>query len=592
MIPKPRSYTFFIGIVLSLILLSGIETCAQKVTNNGIKLRIPANAHMVIHGDYISTSAEGTITLDGNLSVFSTPFAGGTLSATAGPLFLPADESGMLKMTGSGIHHVRQPGIIQLDGLEITSTSGALQLQHDQSMTIYGPLVIHGWLIMNSGASGSASLITKGSVTGLSQVYRYIESKGDHNQDWHLLSSPVNNQSISPEFTVDSESPYSFFLWLETDSTWVDFDNTTTPPTFFSANGNSNNFIPGRGYKAGYDKSVTPVFSGELNTSTIPLTGLTNTEGDSHTGWNLIGNPFPCALQWNHTDGASGWALNNVSGTAKVWDDALASYHDVYKDEIIPSMQGFMVQVVSGGLGSLSLYEGDRIHDTLNWYKTIESNVIRLMAVDVEGEKGQESVIRFQEGTTLTFDHQYDSHFLSGYAPQFYSLNDGHKLSTNVLPSLHEELSIPFSFIRNSSTAFSIKATGLTSLTPASTVYLTDLKHQITHNLSNDSAYNFISEEGDDPQRFVIHFRAVGIENANLSPDPIRIWNSEHILYIHNPQSHTGEIGILNIIGQSMLKTELTGDVGQSVILTLNPGIYVATVTSGHGVTSKKILIQ
>jgi len=116
-----------------------------------------------------------------------------------------------------------------------------------------------------------------------------------------------------------------------------------------------------------------------------------------------------------------------------------------------------MVQVLTAGPGSLNLYAGDRTHSPTNWYKDQDVNVIRLHAVDPEGSKAQETVIRFHEVATCSFDADYDAHFLGGYAPQFYSVSDGHEVSTNSLPMLTDELRIHCILLKMKAPSFPLK---------------------------------------------------------------------------------------------------------------------------------------
>ncbi len=49
--------------------------------------------------------------------------------------------------------------------------------------------------------------------------------------------------------------------------------------------------------------------NGTSNKTDVPVT-LTVTPATNKSGWNLLGNPFPCVVEWN---GNASWALNNVS---------------------------------------------------------------------------------------------------------------------------------------------------------------------------------------------------------------------------------------------------------------------------------------
>ena len=52
----------------------------------------------------------------------------------------------------------------------------------------------------------------------------------------------------------------------------------------------------------------------------------------------------------------------------------------------------------------------------------------------------------------------FDSHFLPGYAPLFYSVAGTGHLSTNALPEVGNAVQIPFDIIKNEGESFTIEA--------------------------------------------------------------------------------------------------------------------------------------
>jgi len=255
-------------------------------------------------------------------------------------------------------------------------------------------------------------------------------------------------------------------------------------------------------------------------------------------------------------------------------------------------MQGFMVNVTAGNEGSLTIYEGDRVHNSTAWYKETEVNRIKLTAYDPEGSKAQESIIKFNSDATENIDVKYDSYFMSGYAPLFYSAANGKALSTNTLPDLKEELSIPLYFIKNSSSTFYIEAEGLDNLIPSYPVYLTDLQTNYTQNLSENPVYSFSAFEGDDSNRFLLHFKAVGIEEEISTQSNIHAWAANNTIYILNPENRKGEIRILNLFGQQVAQAKLTGDTKQEISLNVPTGCYLVNVISDQEVVTRKVVVE
>ena len=543
--------------------------------------------------------ASGTWDINGNVAI-----NGGTLNAT----------SGTFKLTGNWINSgtfIHKDGTVVFDGADqnigaetfynlTASGSGTKTIVDD--VTVSNDLSVSGsTLKLQSDASGTGSLIVNGTSTGDVDVQRYIPAatwETDHG--WHFLSSPVASQAISTEFVDISgtiSSNVDFYRWSETLGLWINIKNGSNTynkgdgETYFS-NDVSPTFETGKGYLVAYSTNQNKTFSGALRTTDYVVSGLTNTPDASYLGSHLLGNPFPCALRWNQTTGSSGWNLANLYTTAKIWHGTNASYSDISQGGYIPAMQGFMVNVEAGKTGSLSIYEGDRVHNSTAWYKETETNRIKLTAYDPEGGTAQESIIKFNSNATNEIDVDYDSYFMSGYAPLFYSSAEEKALSTNTLPELNEELSIPLYFTKNNSSTFYIEADGLDNLIPAYPVYLTDLQTNYTQNLTENPIFSFTSDEGDDSQRFLLHFKAVGVEDQPQNQSNIQTWASNNTIHILNPENRKGEIRILNMFGQQIAHTKLNGNTKQEIQLNVPSGCYLVNVISEEGVVTRKVIVE
>ena len=442
-------------------------------------------------------------------------------------------------------------------------------------------------LTIQSILSATGSLIVNGSAAGDVIMQRYIADWTDASHGWHLLSSPVASQAIRPNFVPSTPTVNEdFYSWDEVNDIWI---NTKSGVATWNSEFEST-FTYGKGYLVAYGPSsgVSHQFSGVPNTADITKSGLSYTPISTHTGWHLLGNPYPSALYWSKT---SSWGRVNCDAIAKIWVESSAGYTDIDAiTGIIPAMQGFMV-CASASTGSLTIDASDRTHNNKDWYKEAEVNKIKLTVYDPEGSTAQESIIKFNENATEGFDSEYDSRFLSGYAPMLYSQAEGSNVSTNTLPELKEELSIPLYFIKNNSSTFYIEAEGLDNLIPSYPVYLTDLQTNYTQNLTNNPVYSFTSEEGDDSQRFLLHFKAVGVEEQSPQSN-IQAWAANNTIHILNPENSKGEIRILNMFGQQVAQAKLSGDTKQEIQLNVPTGCYLVNVVSEDRVVTKKVVIR
>ncbi|NCC74191.1 MAG: hypothetical protein EOM06_12420, partial [Sphingobacteriia bacterium] len=364
-------------------------------------------------------------------------------------------------------------------------------------------------LVIESNALGTGSLIH--STAGVHGTFeRYLNNADWSNwQDgWHFISPPVASQAISPNFTTDPPTRYDFYLWNEPTSEWVNFKNQSggsgTAPFFDVVNG-SNSFTVGRGYMAAFDTEDVKSFSGELNVADVPVSGLGIT-GTSDKSWHLIGNPFSSAITW---DATTAWGLTNIAGVAKIWNELIQSYSDLTSSpsSVIPATNGFMVQVVEA-TGSLTIPATKRAHSAQAFYKSAVSGMM-LTAKSLTAGNAQEARIVINPDATTGFDLMFDSEFLAGHAPSFYSLSGEYKLSTNSIPVLTAETEIPFAFIKNAGSQFSIEASDFEEI--PGIPYLIDLKSGTSHNLADNPVYNFTAVEGDNSDRFLLKFGMVGV---------------------------------------------------------------------------------
>jgi len=445
-------------------------------------------------------------------------------------------------------------------------------------------------LLIESSATGTGSLIGSEYLTislGTATVQRYIGAATWTNASdgWHLISSPVASQAISGAWTpTGTGNDYDFYAFDETEMSlyeyWV---NQKSNPSLFT------NFTIGKGYLVAYQQEATKEFTGQLNTAAQTPLFLTFTAGSPYQGWNLVGNPFTSAIGW--TTGS--WTKTNIDGVAQVWDESAQSYKttsDVSINNVIPAMSGFMVHA-SAASPVLTIPLNARIHSTTNWYKSGEEDYILLLANDPEGGSSQSSIVRFNEAATNGYDTEFDSYFMSGFAPLFYSVAGENAYALNTLPAKTNDLAIPFGFIKNNSSGFNIE---LAKNIPGTVVYLEDKKAGYIHNLNDNPVYNFSSEEGDDINRFVLRFGTVGISESDLAK-PVYIYSVGKDVYISANQLNNGksDVFIYDALGRLVYQGVYIPAAGNAKYTTLtNPGAYIVKVISHTGTVTSKVIIH
>lgn len=291
-----------------------------------------------------------------------------------------------------------------------------------------------------------AAIPTGSSISGNVTVQRYMSKIGVaayNYQVYHDISSPVNTNvadlqnslPITGNFTgasivsgVTNSNPGSAAM------AWYDETQTggiNTGWTDFPADGTDNtaSFVKGRGYSLfvfGSDPPVTtngmakwsltgPIWSGTFN---LPVT-YTNTGSPSDDGWNLVGNPYPSAIDWK---AASGWTKTNVDDAIYVDDyntanPVFASYVNGVGTnggtQYIATGQGFWVHA-NAAAPVVGVSESIKVpgQSTTFFRQAEPPNLIRIALIDANSLR-DESVIYFSDSATVGFDKRYDARKLN-----------------------------------------------------------------------------------------------------------------------------------------------------------------------------------
>lgn len=448
-------------------------------------------------------------------------------------------------------------------------------------------------LTINSDASGTGSLIIHGSFTNVGStvaINRYLTAYSDGTDGWRFLSSPVSSFAIAG----------SAFEPTAGDDDLYEYDETATTDNWLNYTGGSfgdANFVVGKGYLTAYKTAATKQFTGDINTGSFTK-NLSYTSGAAYPGWNLLGNPYTAAIDWDLLTKTA-----NVDGSVYVIrasDGAYISWNGSTGDltnGIIPAMQGYFVKATAASQ-SVTMEAADEVHATGTYYKT--GSAENTLVVKVTGEKGESNAyIQFREDATKTFDHAIDAYKLFGFssAPQIYT-NDGENIySINCLPLNVKDYMLPLAVKTDYPGDYTLDFTGIDNLVANDLkVKLTDLKRNTTIDISEGDTYTFTYSEGDDINRFKLEFYSVtGINDALAQPQDINIYVSNNNVVIRNLDNKNlnGQVSVLNLLGQVVYTQQLSGSSMQTLHTGFNTGVYIVRLSlDNNNVMSKKLIIR
>jgi len=478
----------------------------------------------------------------------------------------------------------------------------------ESSLTINGSFTNNAAaanLIINSDATSTGSFITNGTVTGSITAQRYIPGYTKGTTGFHLLSSPVASQLISTEFVDVAAIPTTtdFYYFNEEHNYWINIKNgsgTYNQGLTWENFSNDANpaFVVGKGYLVGYSAAQTDKeFTGIPNTGNLTsgtgIPAITFTEGLGN-GWNLVGNPYPSAIDWDHAE----WVKTNINSSVYVYDGSSGNYvswngtSGGLTDGVIPAMQGFFIKADAAS-PALTIPNNARVHSTSNIYKSSTSKVAdNNLVLQCESQGLSDKLyLQFASEATENYDGQFDAYKLmgTGDSPQIYSNStDGKLLSINALPVVNEELLIPVN-VKVILPGIHTISLPVNTLLVGQNLLLEDKKEQITVKFSTEESYSFLAEENDNPDRFTLHFGVTGLSD-NTALATLRAYVSHGQLTI---LGETGELNvdILDMQGRVLERRAVQMDGSYSQPLNLPAGVYVVRVCNGQAAKSVKVIL-
>ncbi|KAF0200157.1 MAG: hypothetical protein FD170_3710 [Bacteroidetes bacterium] len=452
-------------------------------------------------------------------------------------------------------------------------------------------------LIIKSDATGTGSLIHNTAGVGAT-VERYITKYGAiGDQMFHLISSPVAAQAIRPEFVSNAATipaGTDFYSFSESTNEWI---NTRAAGDIWNT-AFEENFAIGKGYLVAYPSDVTKNFTGNLNSAQVVLTCSNTAPPAGGNGWNLLGNPFPSAIDWVALTRSAGLdnALYYYDNAEQKYRYYLSMPGDLTSigsgSRYIPAMQGFMVHASTNG-ATLTIPTAAKTHTGQNIYYKSTATIPGSLSLKVATNGHEdEAFIHFNNQATTAFDGAFDAYKLRSYSTSvpnlFTKSSDGNDLAINGLPELGETTVIPVYF-EAAAEGEHIMSANLTSM-PGALVYLVDEKLNKTQNLNSNPVYTFNAVTGDNTNRFKLTFGSVSIDNPSTTSS-ISVYTHGETLYISGLNAKA-EISVVNLTGQVVISSRSNGSGLHSVnAASLPKGVYVVSVISNGQAISRKVVL-
>ena len=479
--------------------------------------------------------------------------------------------------------------------------SGNRTVQNNALFDIWGCSTINGILvnsgdyqsiIIESDVNGTGSLIYNSGNPDLT-VERYL-----NDAKWHMISPSTNNVLTGQYFFNNSPT-----VWLKDYNEADDTYNYITSLTL--------GMPRGKGYAFWVGESKTNVvieIHGQaspteftLNSSSSPALEFTNS---SH-GYNLIGNPFTSAIDWDNPN----WTMSNMEESIWVWDPSTGNFKTRNSSQIgdmpngiIPSSQGFFIRATSS-TASITVPTEAKLHNSQALYKTQSSTLNDLSYIVIQVyEVGLDSVtdqvwVGFHENASNDFDNGLDISKLMGDAtsPQLYLQEDRHLYTADLLPELHGEAkTVALKFRAPHTNNYILDVKKIENLDGVQ-IFIEDLIEDTYTNIKEQNKIKFSADKQDSDNRFVIHFNPALTLNNNINiQDPLIYSNKKSIyLSLNKPWSNKNKtVSIYDVTGRLLLIKNLTASSFYKIPTSIQPQTVIIKLQFEDRSFTKKLMLR
>lgn len=371
-----------------------------------------------------------------------------------------------------------------------------------------------------SGASAKIGTIESGSIVGDVQIESTLTAG---NTGWLSLAAPFtdatleewNDDFITTGFQGSDYPAYNFYSIRTYDeskspeeNSFVGVDSVTQ---VIQSNLGYYVYVNAGSYT--FDSQGEPV-QGNM---TFPVNYTDH--DDLLDGMNLLGNPYPCDINW---ESETGWSKENLYGAIYVWDVSLNQFRTYSNgfgvnggSPLIKACETFWVQA-AGPDPSLEINETAKV---TSWeVQTNTTDDYIQLAFSGLGQ-ADELVVAFDEMATSNFDPARDAFkFISGSSLNVYTLSDDStQLAINSCPLNEGDFAIPVVTKIGSASNFEVEVTNLPELEPGVCFTLEDLVTGEIFALEEGGTIPFDSEAVDET-RFMLHIgQPIAVAKADVS---------------------------------------------------------------------------
>ena len=381
----------------------------------------------------------------------------------------------------------------------------------------------------------------------------------------------------------------------------------------------------GLGMSLSVDRSIrhenTPIeLMGELHDGQIlvPITNPFASPSSNHLGWNLLGNPYPSALDVaafleDNTAKIDGAAYIFRSATSDGGGYAVRTAGGVsigdFGAHIAPFQAFFVRSSLESGTVAFQNSQRPSAYTAPTHFRTEDGldekyqGILKLtLTPKNHQDRAAEAVLVLHPDGTQGKDTGHEAALLQQHPtgwPTLYFHQQENSQNANLvikcLPPAAEDVDIvePLIFTVDQDGEYILEATEINQLIDGATIVIEDIKTGTTQDLTQNPTYTFTAESDIQGTRLAIHIKGTFPSTTALphstTPAPVHAYISDQQLHITLPENTPlSTIQVLDISGRQLayhrpsLATTLQLPIGRA-------SMVIIRVTNQHGVIVKKV---
>ena len=480
---------------------SNVE-CLDLTINNGASLNFSAQADITLNGSLYVNNGEINTNLQANFI-----FNGGCTSSTTINTNAELELHNLTLNNSNGT--IFNGGKVYISG-HIYPNQGVIN-SNDNIILMSDAMNTAGIMEIQPGADFIGTIETR----------RLIDA-GSTN--WRFLTMPVQNadlEQFDDDFITSGFTGTDYPNWPSAASPWSSFYfydedlGTFYNDGFYVPNSTSDIVETGQGVWIWCGDTITGTQDflidafGDINKGDVNYNvTFDNATGDpDQDGWNMVANPYPCAIDWDNPT----WDKTNIDDAVYIWNpdnEQFASYVGGVGinqgSNLIAQFQGFFVRSNNNN-PQLVVKESCKTNRNAAFIKKATNPDLIRLEIGYGQQQTAETVLRHTVGATDSVDADYDAiHFKYSTVdvPEIYTLLNEVEYGINSLESSSQTKEIPLVITSNFDGVMEVKATDLSGATGC--LILEDTYTGISVDLMQDTSYSFYSYDTTTAPRFIL----------------------------------------------------------------------------------------